>query len=255
MPGSVLRTQLAPSSHVNDSLSLYPKTDSGFLRAPGPSSSELTSSMPPLVPAFTALLSPPASAGALVRAHSAIRRWSAPLCLSQAQPQGPRAPALASYLQLVSLHRGRAHSHPTELPPQPFSLPPSLSRWCGWRREDSLFLSACLLPAFSSLGQLGLLCPMRQMRQPRRGWLRRRVGTKIQPTSAPQTMHPGLGWCQSKGKGCLFRICTKTLCELAAALSAPPACRPTYLSTGCLSLLAPSHPAHTGPSFCPSIHP
>lgn len=90
-----------------------------------------SSSMAPLVPPFTGLLSPPTSAGALVRAHSAVRRWSALLCLSQAQPQGPRAPALASRLQLVSLHRGRAHSHPTELPLQPFSLPPSLSRWGG----------------------------------------------------------------------------------------------------------------------------
>lgn len=89
MPGSVLQTQLAPSSHVNDSLSLYPKTDSGFLRDPGPSSSELTSSMPPLVPPFTGLLSPPASAGALVRAHSAVRRWSARFAFPRPSPRAP----------------------------------------------------------------------------------------------------------------------------------------------------------------------
>ena len=136
-----------PVSHVNDSLSQYPKTESCFPRAPCPSSSEFTSSMSPLVLLFTTLLSPPASAVALLRSPSAVRRWSSLACLAQAQPQGPRAPALASPLQLASLHRGRGDpspsltspvsfhnpipktlpcsppSHPTELPSQSLSLP------------------------------------------------------------------------------------------------------------------------------------
>ena len=128
-PGQCSGPSWHPVSHVNDSLSLYPKTESCFPRALCPSSSELMSFMSPLVLLFTTLLSPPTSAVALLRSPSAVRRWSSPACLAQAQPQpqpqGPRAPALASPLQLASLHRGRDPSHPTELPPQPLSLPPA----------------------------------------------------------------------------------------------------------------------------------